>query len=46
MEFDAARAITETLFAAALAAVDVRAAVARALHIEAGVLTIPAVGLV
>ncbi len=44
MEFDAAQATTEALFAAALAAVDVRAAVARSLSIEAGVLTIPVVG--
>ncbi len=44
MEFDAAQATTEALFAAALAAVDVRAAVARSLSVEAGVLTIPVIG--
>jgi len=44
MAFDSARVTTETLFAAALAAVDVRAAVARTVLIEGGVLTIPAVG--
>ena len=44
MEFDSAQATTEALFAAALAAVDVRAAVARTLAIEDGILTIPAVG--